>query len=70
MKLNPFSIQNDEILQALVDDLDGHVDSIQGNIRQLQGVSEAISKSKAAVQATLFDCLDNVQYDEVVLGTE
>jgi hypothetical protein len=46
------------------------VDSIQGNIRQLQGVSEAISKSKAAVQATLFDCLDNVQYDEVVLGTE
>jgi hypothetical protein len=70
MKLNPFSIQNDENLHVLVDDLEGHVDSIQGNIRQLQGVSEAISKSKAAVQATLFDRLDSVQYDEVVLGTE
>jgi hypothetical protein len=31
-------------------------------------VFQAISKSRAAVQATLFDRLDSLQYDEVVLG--
>jgi hypothetical protein len=46
------------------------VDSIQGNIRQVEGVPQAISKSKAAIQATLFNHLDSVQYDEVVLGSE
>lgn len=70
LKLTPSQIQTDEQLQALVEDLHGHVDSIQGNIRQVQGVSQAISKSKAAVQATLFDHLDIVQYSEVMLGTE
>jgi hypothetical protein len=53
-----------------VKELHGHVDSIQGNIRQVQGVAQAISKSKAAVQATLFDQLDPSQYEEVVLGAE
>lgn len=51
-------------------DLQGHVDSIQGNIRQVQGVTQAISKSKAAVQATLFGHLNSMQYEEVVLGAE
>ncbi len=68
MKLNHLQIQADEHLQTLVKDLDGHVDSIQGNIRQVHGVFQAISKSRAAVQATLFDRLDSLQYDEVVLG--
>lgn len=51
-------------------DLSGHVDSMQGNIRQVDGITQAISKSKAAVQATLFDHLNSLQYEEVVLGVD
>jgi len=44
------------------------VDSIEGNLKQVEDIAEAIAKSKAAVQATLFDHLDKTQYEEVVLG--
>ncbi|KAH7351004.1 CENP-Q, a CENPA-CAD centromere complex subunit-domain-containing protein [Rhexocercosporidium sp. MPI-PUGE-AT-0058] len=63
-------VQDDENLQALVQELDGHVDTIQGNIKQVRGISQAMANSKAAVQATLFDHLDNSQYSDVVLGAE
>ncbi|CZS99370.1 uncharacterized protein RAG0_07713 [Rhynchosporium agropyri] len=62
--------QDDNSLHALVRDLDGHVDTIKGNIKQVQGVSQAIVKSRAAVQATLFEHLDSLQYDDVVLGAD
>ena len=51
-------------------DLGGHVDSIQGNLKQMQGISHAITKSKAAVQADLFGRLNTAQYEEVVLGSD
>jgi hypothetical protein len=51
-----------------VKDLQGHVDSIEGNMKQVKGITQAIAKSKAAVQATLFEHLDSTQYEEVVLG--
>jgi CENP-Q, a CENPA-CAD centromere complex subunit len=70
IKLSPYQIQDDEHLQALVKEVHGHVDSIQGNLRQVEGVPQAISMSKAAVQATLFGHLDSAQYEEVVLGAE
>ena len=44
--------------------------SIQGNIGQVQGITEAMAKSKATVQATLFGHLDTVQYEEVILGPD
>lgn len=46
------------------------MDTIQGNIKQVQGISQAMANSKAAVQATLFDYLDNSQYDNVILGAD
>lgn len=46
------------------------MDSIQGNLKQVEGIAEAIAKSKAAVQATLFDHVDCVNYEGIVLGTE
>lgn len=63
-------IQDDENLQGLIKGLHGHVDTIQGNIKQVGGISEAIVKSKAAVQATLFGHLSGSQYDEVMLSSE
>lgn len=58
----------DENLQAVVADLQGHVDSIEGNLKQVEGIAQAIAKSKAAVQATLFGRLDRVLYEDLVLG--
>lgn len=44
------------------------MDSMQGNLKQIEGINEAMSRSKAAVQATLFDHLDASKYEDVVLG--
>ncbi|PSS06776.1 hypothetical protein M430DRAFT_195783 [Amorphotheca resinae ATCC 22711] len=63
----PLSLE-DEDLQAVVKELQGHVGSIQSNIDQVKGIAHAMSKSKAAVQATLFDHLEKPQYEDVVLG--
>jgi hypothetical protein len=48
--------------------ISGHVGSIQGNLEQIEGIGEAMTKTKAAVQATLFNHLDREQYGDVVLG--
>lgn len=67
-KANTIKIQEVQSLNMIFEDLKGHVDSIQGNLNQVQGITEAIGKSKAAVQASLFDHLDPIQYQNVVLG--
>lgn len=58
----------DENLQTVVADLQGHVDSIEGNLKQVEGIAQAMAKSKAAVQVTLFGRLDSTQYEDLVLG--
>ncbi|KUJ18224.1 uncharacterized protein LY89DRAFT_42537 [Mollisia scopiformis] len=63
-------VQDDENLQGLVKGLHGHVDTIRGNMKQVDGIAEAIVRSKAAVQATLLDRLSNTQYGEVILGSD
>jgi hypothetical protein len=46
------------------------VDSMQGNLNQVQGITEAMGKSRAAVQATLFEYLEGGQYQDVILGED
>lgn len=48
--------------------VNGHVDSIEGNLQQVEGITEAMAKSKASVQAALFNHLNLEQYNDVVLG--
>lgn len=67
LKANRY-IQEDENLAGIFAKLGNHVDSIQTNIKQVQGISEAITTSRAAVQATLFNHLESVQYEDIVLG--
>ncbi|KAG4026120.1 hypothetical protein MFRU_045g00650 [Monilinia fructicola] len=55
-------------LEGIVKSIDGHVDSIKGNLRQVEGITEAMAKSKASVQAALFNHLNLEQYNDVVLG--
>jgi hypothetical protein len=61
-------VHGDGNLQAIFAQMNGHADSIQGNMNQIQGITEAVLKSKAAVQATLFDHLEEGQYEGVILG--
>ncbi|EKD21395.1 uncharacterized protein L3040_000569 [Drepanopeziza brunnea f. sp. 'multigermtubi'] len=65
-----FGLQDDPDLQDLVNSLEGHVNTVQGNLKQVEGVSQAMANSRAAVQATLFHRLDSARYDDVVLGFE
>jgi len=67
-KLTRVQILGDDTLQDIVQGIEGHMESMQGNLKQVEGVNEVIAKSKAAVQATLFDHLDGSSYEEVVLG--
>lgn len=44
------------------------MDSIKGNLQQIEGITDAMAKSKASVQAALFSHLNLEQYNGVVLG--
>ncbi|KAF7873906.1 hypothetical protein EAF04_002578 [Stromatinia cepivora] len=55
-------------LEGIFKNINGHVDSIKGNLQQVEGITEAMAKSKASVQAALFGHLDLEQYNDVVLG--
>lgn len=66
---NFFQASRDEILQTVVREVEGHVDSMQSNIKQLRGIPDAISKAKAAVQVTLLDHLEDTGYKDVLLGS-
>ncbi|ESZ92874.1 hypothetical protein SBOR_6737 [Sclerotinia borealis F-4128] len=57
-------------LEGIVKSINGHVDSIKGNLQQIEGISEAMAKSKASVQAALFGHLDLEQYNDVILGSD
>ncbi|KAH8811738.1 CENP-Q, a CENPA-CAD centromere complex subunit-domain-containing protein [Xylogone sp. PMI_703] len=58
----------DEDYTALIQEVNGHLDSIRGNLNQIQGISQAMARGKAAVQTTLFDHLEEERYEQVVLG--
>ena len=60
--------QEDEDLQNIAKELNDHLDTIQGNMSRVQGISQAMTTSRAAVQATLFDHLEINQFEDVVLG--
>jgi hypothetical protein len=60
--------QEDEDLQGIAQALSGHLDTIQGNITKVEGISQAMTKSRGALQATLFDHLESDEYEKIVLG--
>jgi hypothetical protein len=36
-------------------------------VKQVHGITEAMTKSRAAVQATLFNHLESAQYEDIIL---
>jgi hypothetical protein len=61
-------ISTDENLQTVVRDLEGHVDSLQGNFKPLSGLPEAMTRARAAVQIVIHDRLGSERCQDVVLG--
>ncbi|KAK3321403.1 CENP-Q, a CENPA-CAD centromere complex subunit-domain-containing protein [Cercophora scortea] len=61
-------IQGDAELVALSQQLKNHMESMRGNLQQIEGVLPAIAKSKGALQGLLHKHLDPRQYDQVLLG--
>lgn len=68
-KLTHRQIKDDEGLQDLIKHLSSHMESIQGNVKQVDGVDKVLAKTKGAVQARLLGHLDNEQYEAVMLGS-
>lgn len=67
---NTIPTQCDQNLSELIQNIQYHVASIRNNVHQLHDVSETISRSKANLQSTLFNHLNNLDYQEIFLGAE
>ncbi|KAK3387717.1 CENP-Q, a CENPA-CAD centromere complex subunit-domain-containing protein [Podospora didyma] len=61
-------LQEEKDLLALSQQIGSHLESMKGNLQQIDGVLPSIAKSKAVLQAVLHRHLDPQQYDQVLLG--
>ncbi|KAK0613748.1 CENP-Q, a CENPA-CAD centromere complex subunit-domain-containing protein [Immersiella caudata] len=57
-----------EELMTLSKQIGSHMESMKGNLQQIDGVLPAIVKTRAALQGVLHWYLDPAQYDQAVLG--
>ncbi|KAH8687538.1 CENP-Q, a CENPA-CAD centromere complex subunit-domain-containing protein [Tricladium varicosporioides] len=68
--LSVFDVTKDVELQHIAEDLEGHMDSLHGNVHQVQGIIESVTHTKAAIQMTLFNHLNEKQFEDVILGSD
>ncbi|KAH7627168.1 CENP-Q, a CENPA-CAD centromere complex subunit-domain-containing protein [Sordaria sp. MPI-SDFR-AT-0083] len=61
-------IEGDEELVKLAQQLGSHMESMRGNLEQIEGVVPAIEKTKGALQGVLQKYLDEKQHEQVVFG--
>ncbi|CAD6499562.1 BgTH12-03673 [Blumeria graminis f. sp. triticale] len=66
--LSNLEVSGDDDLISLVKDIYGHVESLQRNAKQVSGISEMIARSRATLQATLFDQLDQEEFERIIMG--
>ncbi|KAK0639362.1 CENP-Q, a CENPA-CAD centromere complex subunit-domain-containing protein [Cercophora newfieldiana] len=60
-------LEGEELL-GLSKQIGSHMESMKGNLQQIDGVLPAIVKTRAALQGVLHRYLDPLQYDQAVLG--
>ncbi|KAL7624166.1 hypothetical protein AAE478_005723 [Parahypoxylon ruwenzoriense] len=63
-----FSDLQDEELAGLAGQIASHMESMRGNLKQMDGVAPAITKSQTLLRATLQSHLDREQLERVILG--
>ncbi|KAK3397431.1 CENP-Q, a CENPA-CAD centromere complex subunit-domain-containing protein [Sordaria brevicollis] len=61
-------IEDDEELVKVAQQLGSHMESMRGNLEQIEGVVPAMEKTKGALQGVLQKYLDEKQYEQVVFG--
>lgn len=58
----------DEELVSLSKQIGGHMESMRGNLQQVDGVVAQIIQSRAALQEVLYRNLSPEQFEQVLLG--
>lgn len=58
----------DEELLKISQQIGSHMDSMQGNLRQVDGILPAMEITKAALHDVLLKQLDSTKCEEVLLG--
>jgi hypothetical protein len=58
----------DKDLSALAGQVSNHMESMRGNLQQLEGVMPQLGRSRAALQGLLFKHLEQEQYEQTLLG--
>ncbi|KAI1858887.1 uncharacterized protein JN550_012346 [Neoarthrinium moseri] len=61
-------LDEDQDLKGAVEQLGNHIESMRGNLQQVQGVLPAIADSGAALRLALLPHLDQESYERVLLG--
>lgn len=61
-------IEGDEELVKVAQQLGSHMESMRGNLEQIEGVVPAMEKTKGALQGVLQKYLDEKQYEQVAFG--
>lgn len=61
-------LQEDENLEPIIQQINGHMESMQGNMEQIRDIGANIAETRAAVEDVLFKQVDTAAYEHVVLG--
>lgn len=51
-----------------MEELQNHLESMQNNFKQVEGVIPAMEQSEAAIRSALLNQLDEQRYEQVIMG--
>lgn len=51
-----------------MEELQNHLESMQNNFKQVEGVVPAIEKSEASIRAVLLTQIDEQRYEQIIMG--
>ncbi|OBT82100.1 hypothetical protein VE02_09035 [Pseudogymnoascus sp. 03VT05] len=58
----------DDDLRPIVEELQNHLESMQNNFKQVEGIVPAIEKSEATIRAALLKQIDEQRYEQIIMG--
>lgn len=58
----------DEDLRPIVEELQNHLESMQNNFKQVEGVVPSIEQGEAAIRSALLNQIDEQRYEDVIMG--
>ena len=58
----------DENLAEVVQQFENHLESMNGNIAQVAGISDALERTQAAVDDALYRRLDRRHFQQFIMG--